>query len=211
MATVGLRDLFYAKRTVAAGTGAITFGSPTRMAKAIKVEMATEFTEAELWADDGPDSRDREFEKGTIKLNVNDLENTARADLFGETVSEDGKVTSRTTDDPPEVALGFRAKKSGAKGRYKYVWLYNVKFDRPNEDYQTRGPGGIEYKTPEVTGKITPEKDGTWKTDWTGLETDDTAKSWFESVVDPVPVATIQTLHAEQPSPAGAKKAAKAK
>ena len=48
-------------------------------------------------------------------------------------------------DEPNPVAIGFRAKT--AQGRYRYFWLYRVKFGIPGANLQTRGDS-IEFSTP---------------------------------------------------------------
>lgn len=181
MATIGLRDLYMAKIT---GTGASeTFGTPERLAKAIKAEMSVEVAEGILYADDGVDEVAKEFVKGSLKLNINDLEADKTALLLGQNKTSDGIIFAGENDDPPYVAIGFRAKKSGSN-IYRYVWLYKVKFKIPNENYETKGDG-INFITPELEGEfIKRDKDGMWKADYTGSSEDAIAKTWFNSVVE---------------------------
>lgn len=178
MATVGLRDLYVATITKADG-GAETYGTPRRLAKAISAKMSIEYADGTLYADDGVDVYEKEFVSGELTLNVNDLAPADVALLFGQTQDTDGVIYAGETDDPPYVAIGFRAKKTG--GTYRYIWLYKVKFSTPDEEYQTK-ENGIEFKTPEIVGKIVKRDDGMWKADYTAEPTDDTAKAWFTAV-----------------------------
>lgn len=136
MATIGLRDLYRAPITVGEG-GEETYGTPVRMAKAISAEMSVEVAEAILYADDGADEVVKEFVSGELTLNVNDLLPADLAAILGQTQDDDQVVYAGENDDPPYMAIGFRAKK--ADGMYKYIWLYKVKFAIPSENYQTKG------------------------------------------------------------------------
>lgn len=178
MATIGLRDLYRAPITVGKG-GEETYGTPERMAKAISAEMSVEVAEAILYADDGADEVVKEFVSGELTLNVNDLMPADLAAILGQTQDDDQVVYAGENDDPPYMAIGFRAKK--ANGMYKYIWLYKVKFAIPSESYQTKGDS-IEFTTPEITGQFIKRSDGLWKAEHVALPTETAAKGWFTKV-----------------------------
>lgn len=181
MATIGLRDLYRAPITVDE-RGKETYGTPVRMAKAISAEMSVEVAEAILYADDGADEVVKEFVSGELKLNVNDLMPADLAALLGQTQDADGVVYAGEEDDPPYMAIGFRAKK--ANGMYKFIWLYKVKFAIPSEKYQTKADG-IEFVTPEITGQFIKRPDGRWKAEHVAVPTEEAAASWFSAVREP--------------------------
>ena len=181
MATIGLRDLYRAPITVDE-SGRETYGEPVRMAKAISAEMSVEVAEAILYADDGADEVVKEFVSGELKLNVNDLMPDDLAALLGQKQDEDKVVYAGENDDPPYMAIGFRAKK--ANGMYKYIWLYKVKFAIPSESYETKGDG-IEFKTPEITGQFIKRSDGLWKAEHVAIPTEEVAAAWFQNVREP--------------------------
>lgn len=181
MATIGLRDLYRAPITVDE-SGKETYGTPVRMAKAISAEMSVEVAEAILYADDGADEVVKEFVSGELKLNVNDLMPADLAALLGQTQDSEGVVYAGEEDDPPYMAIGFRAKK--ANGMYKFIWLYKVKFAIPSEKYQTKGDG-IEFTTPEITGKFIKRPDGRWKAEHVAAPTETVAAGWFSAVREP--------------------------
>lgn len=181
MATIGLRDLYKAPITIDEG-GKEQYGTPTRMAKAISAEMSVNVAEAILYADDGADEIAKEFVDGELKLNVNDLPPAEIAALLGQTQDEDKVVYAGENDEPPYFAIGFRAKKSN--GMYKYIWLYKVKFSIPSESYKTKGDG-IEYTTPEITGKFIKRSDGLWKAEHVALPSEQAAENWFKEVREP--------------------------
>lgn len=178
MATVGLKDLYMAKITET--SGAETFGTPERLAKAIKAEISVEVAEGILYADDAADEIIKEFVKGTIKLTVNDLEPEKVAALLGQTIDDNKVIFAGDTDEPPYIALGFRAKKASG-GKYRYIWLYKVKFKVPSENFETKGDG-INFATPELEGEFIKCSNGKWKADYTGLPTDTVASGWFSAV-----------------------------
>lgn len=183
MATIGLNDLYYSLITEG-DAGAVTYATPVKMAKAISAEMSVEYAEGTLYADDGVDDSTREFSSGTLKLNVNDLTPAVLAALLGQTKGSDDVVIANANDIAPEVAIGFRARKSG--GKSAYVWLHRVRFSVPSENYQTKG-NSIEYQTPEIEGTIMARADGVWKASYvgTGDSTDTVGKGWFSAVKEP--------------------------
>lgn len=181
MATIGLRDLYRAPITVDE-SGKETYGTPMRMAKAISAEMSVEVAEAILYADDGADEVVKEFISGELTLNVNDLMPADLAAILGQTQDADGVVYAGEDDEPPYMAIGFRAKK--ANGMYKYIWLYKVKFAIPSENYNTKGDS-IEFTTPEITGQFIKRPDGKWKAEHVAIPTEAAAASWFNAVREP--------------------------
>jgi phi13 family phage major tail protein len=113
---------------------------------------------------------------------VTDLPPAEVAAMLGQKQDADGVLYGSEEDEPPYQAIGFRAKKPG--GKYKYIWLYKVKFKIPDESYNTK-KDGIEFDTPEIVGDFFKRHDGLWKADYTGLPTDAAAETWFQSVREP--------------------------
>ena len=125
MATIGLDKLFYAKITED-NEGIESYGTPSQLAKAMTADLSVELAEATLYADDGASEIIKEFKSGTLSLGVDDIGPTVASDLTGATIDKNGVVVSAGEDGGEPVAIGFRAKKSN--GKYKYFWLYKVKF-----------------------------------------------------------------------------------
>ena len=93
-------------------------------------------------------------------------------------------------DEPPYVAVGFRAKKTG--GKYRYVWLLKAKFKVPSEKYETKGES-IKFNTPDIEADFTArKKDNRWKADFVGTEDSKASKTWFTAV--PEPAAAMQEV-----------------
>ncbi|MBO4506894.1 MAG: cadherin-like beta sandwich domain-containing protein [Lachnospiraceae bacterium] len=191
MATIGLDNLYYAKITEDTTTGAESYGSPVKLAKAISADLSVELAEATLYADDGASEVVKEFKSGTISLGIDELGSSVAADLLGVTVDTNGVVVSTAEDGAPLVAIGFRAKKSNNK--YKYFWLYRVKFGIPGDTQATKGDS-IAFNTPKIDGTVMRRNkaDGAGNHPWKVEVTDGvtgvsatTITNWFNSVYEP--------------------------
>ena len=179
--TVGLCDLYYAVCTMAEGVE--TYAAPKRMAEAMSADLSVKTAEANLYADDALSESVKEFINGTLKLGIKDLTPEVIAELLGQMVDKNKVVWAGGDDEPPFVAIGFRARKTG--GKYKYVWLLKCKFKVPGEKYETKGES-IKFNTPDIEAEfVKRKKDKRWKADFVGLETDTAATTWFTKVPEP--------------------------
>lgn len=151
MATIGLDRLYYAPVTEAPITGEETYGTPIMLAKAISAELSVELAEATLYADDGAAEIIKEFKGGKLTLGVDDIGRIAAETLTGATADENGVLVSASEDSGQPVAIGFRAKKSN--GKYRYFWLYKVKFAVPSTNLATKGDS-ITFSTPSIEGTV---------------------------------------------------------
>ncbi|MEG3074346.1 MAG: phage tail protein, partial [Ruthenibacterium sp.] len=150
MATIGLDKLYYAKITEGAG-GDETFATPVLLAKAMTAELAVELAEATLYADDGAAEIVKEFKSGTLSLGIDDIGAAAAGDLTGAAIDDNKVLISASEDGGSPVAVGFRAKK--ANGKYRYFWLYRVKFGIPATNLATKGDS-ITFSTPTIEGTV---------------------------------------------------------
>lgn len=150
MATIGLDRLYYAKITEDE-IGEETYAAPVPLAKAISADMSVELAEAILYADDGAAEIVKEFKNGTLSLGIDDIGVSAASDLTGATIDDNHVLISTSEDGGTPVAVGFRAKK--ANGKYRYYWLYKVKFGIPATNLATKGDS-ITFSTPTIEGTI---------------------------------------------------------
>ncbi len=190
MSTIGLDSLYYAKITEDTN-GDETYSSPIKLAKAMTAELSVELAEATLFADDGASEIVKEFKSGTISLGIDDIGVTAAQDLTGAKIDNNHVVVSTSDDSCEPVAIGFRAKKSN--GKYRYYWLYRVKFGIPGASLQTKGDS-ITFSTPTIEGtvmrrnKVDRLNNHPWKSE---VNEDDssvsnsTISSWFSEVYEP--------------------------
>ena len=190
MATIGLDKLFYAKITEDE-TGDETYGTPVQLAKAMNADLSVELAEATLYADDGASEIVKEFKNGTLSLGVDDIGSSVASDLTGATIDANGVVVSASEDGGEPVAVGFRAKKSN--GKYKYYWLYRVKFGIPATNLATKGDS-ITFSTPTIEGTILRRNkvDGKGKHPWKAEVTEGDAAvtseiitNWYQEVYEP--------------------------
>ena len=190
MATIGLDKLFYAKITEDE-SGDETYATPVQLAKAMTADLSVELAEATLYADDGASEIVKEFKNGTLSLGVDDIGAAVASDLTGATIDANGVVVSASEDGGEPVAVGFRAKKSN--GKYKYYWLYRVKFGIPATNLATKGDS-ITFSTPTIEGTILRRNkvDGKGKHPWKAEVTEgDTAvtvdiiANWYKQVYEP--------------------------
>jgi phi13 family phage major tail protein len=191
MATIGLDRLFYAPITEAAVTGEETYGTPVMLAKAISAELSVELAEATLYADDGAAEIIKEFKNGKLTLGVDDIGRTAAELLTGAHTDDNGVLISASEDGGVPVAIGFRAKK--ANGKYRYFWLYRVKFGVPSTNLATKGDS-ISFNTPTIEGTVTRRNklDGEGNHPWKAeANADDegmaaaTINGWYQEVYEP--------------------------
>lgn len=190
MATIGLDKLYYAKITEDAN-GNETYETPKQLAKAIKADLSVELAEAILYADDGAAEIVKEFKSGKLSLEVNDIGALAAEDLTGAKLDDNKVLISASEDGGDAVAIGFRAKK--ANGKYRYFWLFRVKFGIPETNLQTKGDN-ITFQTPTIEGtvmrrnKVDGKGQHPWKAevneDDSGVETS-TITGWFTEVYEP--------------------------
>ena len=199
MATIGLDKLYYSKITEDA-SGNETYATPTVLAKAISAELSVELAEATLYA---AAEIVKEFKSGTLTLGVDDIGISVAADLTGAQVDKNNVLISGGQDAGSPVAIGFRAKKSN--GKYKYYWLYRVKFGIPAASLATKGDS-ITFSTPSIEGtvlcrnKVDTSGKHPWKAEVTEGDTGVSAtiiNDWYNSVYEPSYDTTTATASAQ--------------
>lgn len=191
MATIGMDKLYYAKITEDTG-GEETYAVPSQLAKAIKADLTIDLAEATLYADDGEAYVIKDFKSGKLSLGVEDIGVQAAQDLTGATVDDNGVLVSASENEGKAVAVGFRALKPN--GKYRYFWLYRVKFGVPETNLQTKGDS-ITFQTPTIEGTVMRRNkpDGKGKHPWKAEVTegdagvsDTTISGWYAEVYEPV-------------------------
>jgi len=190
LATIGLDMLHFAKITED-DDGNETYGTPEKLAKAISADLSVELVEAILYADDGIAEIVKEFGNGTLSLGIDDIGSAVASTLTGATIDSNGVVISASEDGGEPVAIGFRAKKANCK--YKYFWLYKVKFGIPATNLATKGES-ITFSTPTIEGtimrrnKVDGRNKHPWKAEVTEGDTKvsaETITNWYKSVYEP--------------------------
>lgn len=190
MATIGLDKLYYAPITEDQN-GDETYGTPVVLAKAMTASLSVELNEATLYADDASAEDVKEFKSGTLSLGVDDIGIATAQALTGATADENGVLVSTGEDQGKYVAIGFRARK--ANGKYRYFWLYRVKFGIPSTELETKGDS-INFSTPTIEGTIfrRNKADGKGNHPWKAEVTEGdkgvsaaTISGWYTTVYEP--------------------------
>jgi phi13 family phage major tail protein len=190
MATIGMDKLYYAKITED-DNGEETYSTPISLAKAMKADLSVDLAEATLYADDGAAYVIKDFKSGKLSLGVDDIGVTAAQDLTGAIVDDNGVLISASENEGAPVAIGFRAAKPD--GRYRYFWVYRVKFGVPSTNLQTKGDS-ITFSTPTIEGtimrrnKLDAYGKHPWKAEVTEGDTgvsSDTITGWYGQVYEP--------------------------
>ena len=165
---------------------------PAPLAKAMKAELSIELAEAVLYADDGAAEVIKDFKSGTLSLGIDDIGVAAARDLTGAVADDNGVLISASENAGAPVAIGFRALKPD--GKYRYFWLYKVKFGIPATNLQTKGES-ITFSTPTIEGTVLRRNklDGLGKHPWKAEVTEGaagvstaTVTGWFSQVYEQV-------------------------
>jgi len=188
---VGVDKLHYAKLTQDDSSGA-EYDSAVSVENVtnISLNFNTEFST--FFADDGPRESYTQMGEVEAAITVADLTGEQYAELLGADQDDDGIVDLKTTDSPPEVAIGFRSRKSN--GEYRYVWLMKGTFGVPDSEYQTQ-EGSINFQPQTINGRfvartydnkvfrrLDSDDESYDEDDWNKLEDD-----WFDEGPDVEP------------------------
>ncbi len=114
MSTIGLDSLYYASITDDSN-GEETYGTPAKLAKAIKCDLSVELAEAILYADDAAAEVVKAFKEGKLSLGVDDIGIDKAQILTGAEVDTNGVLVSAGEALGAPVAIGLRAMKQKGK------------------------------------------------------------------------------------------------
>lgn len=163
MAKIGLNNFRYSVASVDESTGAITYGTPTKPAKAISFSFEPTVADAKLYADDGLAESDSRVTGGSVTMGIDREDLQTQCDMLGHTLGVDGEVVDNVDDVAPYVGVG-RVTKLMVDGAIKYrgTVLALVKFNEPSESDQTQGEN-VEFSTTELSGNVVVPEDGNWR------------------------------------------------
>lgn len=184
MATIGLRDIHYAVITKDDETGT-TYDTPKKLAPAMSLTKTPTYNRSNLRADDGVIATAGSKGPITVSVGISDMTPEARADILGQKVNEDGVVISNKDDQPKDVALMARAEKSN--GAYRYIVLYKVQFNPPEEGFETKQETPT-FNTPTLSGEAIPRLSDGNEEAYVDSDSEDVNQAvidgWFDSVYE---------------------------
>ncbi len=139
--TCGCKDFYIAKVTQNDAAAYVT-EKPIKLARAIKAKITEKWTSEKLWSDDSVEEVINSYEGTEVEIEVNQLAPQDKAELFGQ-LYKNGFLTKSSNDVAPEMALGWRERKTNNK--YEFKWLYCGKFSE-----------GIDEEAQTMEGKKSP-------------------------------------------------------
>lgn len=178
---IGLENLTIALITSDTSSG-ITYQTPEKLERSIKAKISPKTSSEKLYSDDSVEEILNNFDSCDVEIELNQLTIASRAKLQGSEIRS-GMLIENKDDIGPELALGFRSKKSD--GKYRYVWLLKGKFEIVEDEYETIGEKPTP-KTSSLKGSFYPRtNDGNWRIMEDEGDTGVTAatlSAWFTAV-----------------------------
>lgn len=187
MATVGLDNIYYAVITKDDESGT-TYDTPKKFAPAMSLTKTPTYNRGNLRADNGVIATAGSKGPITLSVGLSDVSDEARVDVLGQTINADGVVVSNKDDRPKDVALMARAEK--ANGEHRYIVLYKVQFNPPEEGFETKQETPT-FNTPTLSGEAIPRlSDGNeeaYVDSDSETVTPEVIEGWFSSVYEETP------------------------
>jgi len=196
---IGLDRFFYALLN-SDTTASVSYQTPVALKGALTVAYNPNSEVATLFADDGPYDTAETIGEVELDVGIADISQEDYAAIMGHAITG-GVMNELATDQPVDVAFGFRAKRSN--GGYSYYWFLKGKFSKPSMDHETKGDS-ISWQTPTMSGKFTARiYDGRYRSTTRDDATDYTAAigtAWFSSVYGTTADTTAPTFSSSIPS-----------
>ena len=196
---IGL-DRFYYALLNSDTTASVSYQTPVALKGALTVAYNPNSEVATLFADDGPYDTAETIGEVELGVGIADISQEDYAAIMGHTITG-GIMNELATDQPVDVAFGFRAKRSN--GGYSYYWFLKGKFSKPSMDHETKGDS-ISWQTPTMSGKfIARIYDGRYRSTTRDDADDYTAAigtAWFDSVYGTTADTTAPTFASSIPS-----------
>jgi len=196
---IGLDHFYYSLLNYDTSAG-VSYQTPVALKGAISVSYNPNSEVSTLFADDGPYDTAETIGEIELEVGIADISQEDYAALMGHTISG-GVLNELATDQPVDVAFGFRAKRSNIG--YSYFWFLKGKFNKPSMDHETKGDS-INWQTPTMMGKFVQRiYDGRFKSSTRDDATDYTAAigtAWFTTVYGTTADTTAPTFSSSIPS-----------
>jgi len=178
---IGLENLTVALVEEDKTTG-VVYATPLKLERSIKAKISPKTSSEKLYSDDSVEEILNNFDSCDVEIEINQLQLKTRALIQGAKIVN-GLLVENKDDIAPELALGFRSKKSN--GKYRYVWLLKGKFEITEDEYETIGEKPTAQSN-SISGSFYGRNfDGNWRImedeDSEGANLERLA-NWFKSV-----------------------------
>lgn len=160
MATIGLKDIYYAVILTDEEGGETTYDTPKKFSPAMNLTYTPTYNRANLRGDDRVVATASSKGATTVSVGLTDLTKEAQVDVLGATVAADGGILEGASDRPKDVALLYRAEK--ANGSYRYDVIYKVQFNPSEESLETKQETPT-FSTPTLSGEAIPRLSDGWE------------------------------------------------
>ncbi len=181
-------------------TAGISYQTPVALKGALTVAYNPNSEISTLFADDGPYDTAESIGEIELEVGIADISQEDYAALMGHTITG-GVMSELSTDQPPDCAFGFRAKRSN--NGYSYFWFLKGKFSKPSTDHETKSDK-LSWQTPKMTWKgVARVYDSRYKYSTRDDADDYTAAigtNWFSSVYGTTADTTAPTFSSSIPS-----------
>lgn len=182
---IGLENLTVALVEEDKSTG-IRYATPIKLERSIKAKISPKTSSEKLYSDDSVEEILNNFDSCDVEIELNQLQLATRALIQGAKVVN-GLLVENKDDIAPELALGFRSKKSN--GKYRYVWLLKGKFEITEDEYETIGEKPTAQSNSISGSFYGRNSDGNWRI----MEDEDSENAnlerianWFKNVPEVV-------------------------
>lgn len=183
MATIGLRDIYYAVILKDDETGT-EYDTPKYFAPAMTLTYTPTYNRANLRGDDRVIATASSEGTTTVSVGLTELTKQAQVDVLGAKVASDGGILEGAENRPKDVALMYRAEK--ANGAYRYDVIYKVQFDPAEESLETKQETPT-FATPTLNGEAIPRLSDGWKRKKYHSDDEEIDPSFFDTFFDSVP------------------------
>lgn len=184
--TCGCKDLYAALISANTATSYVA-EVPVRLARMVKIKIDEKWTSEKIYSDDETEEVITSYEGTEVEIEVNALAPSDRQLIFGQ-LYEGGFLVKSANDLAPELALGWRERKTN--GKYEFKWLYIGKFSEGITDEASTKEGKLSPTTKTIKGQFYERSiDGRYEisVDEQNLLAEHTSarealKSWFSKV-----------------------------
>lgn len=188
MAKIGMKYPVFAP--MVEGDNSVTYSDAIVLGKAISADINITASDVKLYGDDGIAEIDKEFQSGTVTLDITHLSLENKAVILGQELVTAGipgkpevmKLVSKDGDKAGYGGLGFYATEQVNNVRqYRAYVLRKTIFAEPSISEQTKGET-VTFGTPTLVGAIERDVTGKWKEEVT-VTVEGDARAWIDTML----------------------------